>query len=245
MLHKIHNRASPFSFPQDPILFNSIELDPDRAYFIYVGEIKAYELNPFLIPVLEQIYGRPVGCIAIMPDVLASYPHYNLAVLNSESYRYHCSTGLLVNCRPTSGKFAQEVSASFLAQELLKKLLSKQEFVYIHVFESRPELNLVDGEKVRLLGPDPTLAHHFNNKIFQYQMACQLGIPVPEGFCCNCLAEALDSARSFFRCGEEVFVSEAYSAAGSNSTFACSCEAIQQRFIETDQPYLVTRRVLN
>ena len=61
MLQKIHNRDSFLSSQQDPILFNSIELDPDRAYFIYVGEIKAYGLNPFLIPVLEQIYRRSGG----------------------------------------------------------------------------------------------------------------------------------------------------------------------------------------
>jgi len=243
LLQRIHNRASPLSFPQDPILFNSIELDPDRAYFIYVGEIKAYGLNPFLIPVLEQIYGRPVCCIAIVPDVLASYPYSNLAVLNNESYRYHCSTGLLVNCRPSPGTFADEVSSSFLAQELLESILREQDSIYIHMFASRPEMNLIDGENVRLLGPDPALAHHFNNKIIQYRMACQLGIPVPEGFCCNCLEEALESAQSFFHSGDEVFISEAYSAAGSNSAFVCTCEEIQKRFIETEQPYLVTRRV--
>jgi len=243
LLQKIHNRPSPLSFPRDPILFNSIELDPDRAYFVYVGEIKAYGLNPFLIPVLEQIYGRPVDCIAIVPDVLASYPYSNLAVLNSKSYQYHLSTGLLVNCRPSPREFANEVSLSFLAQELLDSILREQDFVFIHMFASQPEMNLTDGEKVRLLGPDPALAHHFNNKIIQYQMAFQLGIPAPEGSCCNCLEEALESAQSFFRSGDEVFVSEAYSAAGSNSAFVCTCEEIQKRFVETKQPYLVTRRV--
>jgi lysine 2,3-aminomutase len=243
MLPRIHNRASPLSVPQDPILFNNIKLESDRAYFIYVGEIKAYGLNPFLLPAFEQIYGRPVDCIAIVPDVLASYPYSNLAVLNSTSYQYHLSTGLLVNCRPSPGEFANEVSSSFLAQELIDSILREQDFVFIHMFASQPEMNLIDGEKVRLLGPDPTLAHYLNNKIIQYQMACTLGIPVPEGFCCNCLEEALDSAESFFRSGEEVFVSEAYSAAGSNSAFVCNCEEIQKRFVETEQSYLVTRRV--
>jgi hypothetical protein len=184
-----------------------------------------------------------VDCIALVPDVLAHYAYPNLAVLNKESYQYHASKGMMVNCRPNAGQFAQQISASFLAQELLENLLCEQDFVYIHMFESRPEMTLTDGEKVKLLGPDPLLAHRFNNKIVQYQMACEVGIPVPEGSCCNCLEEALDAAQKFFRSGEEVFVSESYSAAGSNSTFACSCEEIRQRFIGTDQPYLVTRRV--
>jgi glutamate 2,3-aminomutase len=238
-----HNKVFPCPPRGDSLLFNTIRLEPNKAYFLYVGEIKAYGLNPFLIPVLEQIYGRPVDCIAIVPDVLASYPYSNLAVLNSTSYQYHCNKGLLVNCRPSPGEFANEVSSSFLVQELLERILREQDCVYIHMFASQPEMHLTDGEKVRLLGPDPALAHHFNNKIIQHQMACRLRIPVPEGFCCNCLEEALDSAQSFFRSGEEVFVSEAYSAAGSNSAFVCNCEEIQNRFVEREQPYLVTRRV--
>jgi glutamate 2,3-aminomutase len=238
-----HNKLFPCPPRGDSLLFNTIRLEPNKAYFLYVGEIKAYGLNPFLIPVLEQIYGRPVDCIAIVPDVLASYPYSNLAVLNSTSYQYHCNKGLLVNCRPSPGEFANEVSSSFLVQELLERILREQDCVYIHMFASQPEMHLTDGEKVRLLGPDPALAHHFNNKIIQHQMACRLRIPVPEGFCCNCLEEALDSAQSFFRSGEEVFVSEAYSAAGSNSAFVCNCEEIQNRFVEREQPYLVTRRV--
>ncbi len=243
MAQIIHDQSYSRYFQRDPILFNSIKLEPDKAYFIYIGEIKAYGLNLFLIPVLEQIYCRPVECIALVPDLLGHYPYSNLAVLNRDSFHYYSSKGILVNWRPSAGSFAREVSASFLAQELLESILREQDSVFIHMFASQPEMKLVDGERVKLLGPDPALAHHFNNKIIQYQMACQLGIPVPEGFCCNCLEETLDSAQSFFRSGEEVFVSEAYSAAGSNSAFACNCEEIRQRFAETDQPYLVTRRV--
>ena len=184
-----------------------------------------------------------MACIALVPDVLGHYPYANLAVFNRESFHYQSSKGMQVNCRPSAGSFAREVSSSFLAQELLESILREQDSVFIHMFASRQEMKLVDGERVKLLGPDPVLAHHFNNKILQYQMACQLGIPVPEGFCCTCLEEALDSAQRFFRSGEEVFVSEAYSAAGSNSAFARDCEEIQQRFVERDQPYLVTRRV--
>jgi hypothetical protein len=233
----------PRHVQRDPILYNSIKVEPDKAYFLYIGDIKNHGLNAFLIPYLERIYGRPVECIALVPDVLAYYPYTNLAVLNKESYHYHAGKGMLVNCRPTAGDFAQQVSASLLAQELLDNILRQQDLVYIHTFESRPEMTLPDGESVKLLGPDPTVAHRFNNKIVQYQMACEVGIPVPEGLCCNCLEEALETAQQFFRSGEEVFVSESYSAAGSNSTFACCCEEIRQRFIETDQPYLVTRRI--
>jgi hypothetical protein len=149
----------------------------------------------------------------------------------------------LVNCRPTAGHFAQQVSASLFAQELVENILREQDSVYIHMFESRPEMTLAEGERIKLLGPDPTLAYEFNNKINQFKMACDLKIPVPQGFSCSSLEEALEAAERLFRSGEEVFISEPYSAAGSNSAFVCNIEEILQRFFLAEQPYLVTRRI--
>jgi predicted ATP-grasp superfamily ATP-dependent carboligase len=239
----IRNRTSPRYFQRDPIIYNSIKLEPDKAYFIYLGDIKNYGLNAFLIPYLERIYSRPVDCIALVPDVLAYYPYANLAVINKESYRYHAGKGMLVNCRPSAGHFAQQVSASLFAQELVDNILRQQDFVYIHMFESRPEMTLADGERMKLLGPEPTLAHEFNNKINQYKMACDLNLPVPKGFACTSLEEALEAAERFFCSGEEVFISEPYSAAGSNSAFVCNREQILKRFFLAELPYLVTRRI--
>jgi len=53
----------------------------------------------------------------------------------------------------------------------------------------------------------------------------------------------LEAAEKFFRSGEEAFISEPYSAAGSNSSFVCNREEILKRFCLADQPYLVTRRI--
>ena len=237
------NELSPHCPQEDPILFNNIKLEAEKAYFVYIGDIKNHGLNAFLIPYLEKIYSRPVDCIALVPDVLASYHHPNLAVINKESYRYHADKGMLVNCRPTAGHFAQQISASLFAQELLEKILREQDFVYLHLFESRPEMTLAEGERIKLLGPEPTLAHELNNKINQFKMACDLNLPVPEGFSCSCLEEALEAAERFFRSGEEAFISEPYSAAGSNSAFVCNIEEILQRFFLAEQPYLVTRRI--
>jgi len=236
----IGKRTYPRHFQRDPILHNSIKLEPDKAYFIYIGDIKNHGLNAFLIPHLET---RPVDCIGLVPDVLAYYGCPNLAVLNKDSYRYHAGKGLLVNCRPTAADFAQQVSASLFAQELVENILRKQDFVYIHMFESRPEMTLANGERTKLLGPDPTLAYEFNNKINQFKMVCDLKIPVPEGFSCSSLEEALEAAERLFRSGEEAFITEPYSAAGSNSAFVCNIEEILQRFCLAEQPYLVTRRI--
>ena len=241
--HTSRNKVIPHIPQRDTILFNNIKLEPDKAYFIYIGEIKNHGLNSFIIPYLERIYGCPVECIALVPDILASYPHTNLAVINKESYQYYANKGILVNCRPTASQFAQEISANLFARELLENILREQDFVYLHMFESRPEMTLPDGDTIRLLGPDSTLAYEFNNKINQFKMACDLSLPMPEGFSCSCLEEALEAAENFFRSGEEAFISEPYSAAGSNSAFVCNGEEILKRFCLAEQPYLVTRRI--
>ena len=109
----------------DPILFHSIDLTADKAYFIYIGEIKAHGLNAFLIPSLEKIYGRPVECIALVPDVLSRYPYPNVAVLNKESHRYYCSDNLQVNCRPNPGQFAgARGTGTYLAALMARRRLS-------------------------------------------------------------------------------------------------------------------------
>ena len=241
--HTTRNEVVPHVPQRDTILFNNIKLEPDKAYFIYIGDIKNHGLNSFIIPYLERIYCRPVDCIALVPDVLASYPHTNLAVINKEAYQYYVSKGMLVNCRPTAGQFAQEISTNPFARELLENILREQDFVYLHMFESRPEMTLADGETIKLLGPDPNLAYEFNNKVKQFKMACDLSLPMPEGFSCSCLEEALEAAEKFFLSGEEAFISEPYSAAGSNSAFVCNIEEILQRFCLAEQPYLVTRRI--
>ena len=148
--HTTRNEVVPHVRQRDTILFNNIKLEPDKAYFIYIGEIKNHGLNSFIIPYLERIYDRPVECIALVPDVLASYPYTNVAVINKEAYQYYVSKGMLVNCRPTASQFAQEISANLFARELLENILREQDFVYLHMFESRPEMTLADGETIKL-----------------------------------------------------------------------------------------------
>jgi|Deesub1362B_J571_1020462.scaffolds.fasta_scaffold03045_3 hypothetical protein len=218
-------------------------LRPDRTYFLYIGEMKALGLNPFLVPCLEEILGGPVDFVAVVPDLLLRYPEANLLVLNPVSRHWERKEGLRVNFRPPAGLFAKWVSRDETVIRLVECLLQTQETLFIHMFESRPEMTLIDGDRIRLLGPDPKVAHRLNNKLYQYRLAQDLGLPVPEGRCCTSLEEVLEAAQEFFRAGEEVFVSEAYSSAGSNSIFASCPEEILRRFSENQASYLVTRRI--
>ncbi len=50
------------------------DLDADRSWFLYVGEMKTVGLNRFLVEPLSRRYGKPAVCIHIVPDILAFYP---------------------------------------------------------------------------------------------------------------------------------------------------------------------------
>ena len=226
----------------DPVVDYHLNLTPEKAYFFYIGEIKSYELSVFLAPCLEKVYGRPVECIAIVPDVLASYGIENYVVINQNAYRWKAE-GTRVNVRLTGGQFAAQVSKSAAINKIMEWVLRHQELVYLYMYESRGELSLADGKRIKLLGPEPGLALKFNNKIFQYRMACELGLPVAEGVCCESLAETLAAAETYFKAGGQIFVTQAYSAAGMNSIFASCSRDIRERFQGDDQPYLITTRI--
>ena len=48
--HTTRNEIIPHIPQRDTILFNNIKLEPDKAYFIYIGDIKNHGLNSFLTP---------------------------------------------------------------------------------------------------------------------------------------------------------------------------------------------------
>ncbi len=223
------------------LIYTNVTLDPDKAYFLYVGEIKAYWLNCLMKRPLERLYGREVDFIAVVPDVLTRPSHRNLVVINSSAMNLYEKTGIHHNVRIPGSVFAAEVSANAYMNNLVDMLVDRQGSVYINMFESKETMSLVDGDSVRLVGPDPKLARFLNNKLIQYEIVKNLGIPLPSGCGNESLASALESAKRILEQGHSVFVSGEYSAAGSNSIIADSVREIEERFGGSEEKYLVTR----
>ncbi|NOY86593.1 MAG: ATP-grasp domain-containing protein [Deltaproteobacteria bacterium] len=220
-----------------------IALDPKKYYFLYIGEIKAIDLNRFMRGPVEIRSGKPADFIAVVPDVLSRYPEGNTIVVNSAAREARERSGLLHNIRITAGRFAEEVSRDRRVLALVDRLIDAQGELFVNMFESRPELAFADGRKVKILGPAPDLALTFNSKLTQYGMAIQLGIPVPSGGISRSLDEAVGIAEGFFSNGQRAFVSEEYSAAGANSIVASNAAEIRVRFKGTNGHLLVTHFV--
>ena len=225
------------------IHFSNFALEEDTEYFLYIGELKNYGLNNFLKESLTRIFNRKFDFIAIVPDVFEQYNYDNLIVINPLVKTYACKYGSNVNCRVSSRDFMAAASESNQIRALIRRLLNRQETVYIYIFESMPEMTLDDIPGVRILGPDKQVAKRLNSKIYQYQNL-NSEIPIVEFRVCRGLDDLIRTTDALWSSWTDgIFVSKEYSAAGVNALIARNAEDILGKFQGADDPYLVSRYV--
>jgi hypothetical protein len=217
------------------------DISGDRIWFLYVGEIKAAGLNRFLTGPISSMAGKPAQCIHIVPDVLGQYPEGRYIVINPAAALAGTAAGKRCCVRTPVHKFAAQVSEDPQVKDLIDRILAVQDELLVNVFETSSDLDLGKEKPIRVIGPEAELAHTLNNKLLQYRMAGELGIPVPAGGTFEALPEALSFAREVFSSGGRVFASAAYSAGGSNSIIAGSERIIEERFASQTDGLLVTR----
>ncbi len=219
--------------------FTNFRYDPDIYYFFYIGELKSHGLTEYLRDLWSQIQGRPVECIAIVPDLHDQYNYVNLIVPSPDA-------GENLQKRPMSfrrntGAFLQSVSKNKSIHALIDQILTHQDQLYIYMFESDSAMRLDQRRDVYLLGPDKDLSGKFNNKAVQFKLLDGI-IPLVEYKICNSMPELLavtERLRSSWADG--IFVSRVYSAAGSASIVTRRQSDIKGFFTQDDAPFLITR----
>ncbi len=217
------------------------DISGDRIWFLYVGEIKAAGLNRFLTGPISNKAGKPAECIYIVPDVLGEYPEGRFVVINPVAVLAGNEAGKRCCVRTPVPEFAAQVSGDPQVKDLINRILAVQDELLVNVFEMSPYLDLGKDKPITVIGPEAELAHTLNNKLLQYRMAGELGIPVPSGGTFETLPEALAFAQEVFSSGGRVFASAGYSAGGSNSIIADSKTPIEDRFGSQTDGLLVTR----
>ena len=228
---------------EDDVLFSDIKLDPDTFYFLYIGEIKTDCLNQFIKETLTKIHGRNFDFISILPDVLESYPHKNTLVINPMARELFREKKRKVSFRIPPRTFASLVSASETVNELVRELLDKQGQVFIHVFESVPELTLALIPGVHMLGPSGHIANIWNNKLYQLQ---RLGscAPVIDYRVCQDADDMKETARGLWEeWPDGIFVSQPYSAAGVNSFVAMNQGEIETKTAHLRGKFFISRYI--
>lgn len=231
------------------ILFSNFRYDPESYYFFYFGDIKTYYLNSFVKDILQFHAGtRKVQMIAVVPDMLNQYDYQNIIVINPSitAFRESSSAGTgstqsNISCRIGSPVFMKAVSESIQIRNLIRLILEKQNNLYLYLFESVEEMTLDEIDGVTILGPDKVLSKELNNKIVQYQQV-RGKIPTAEHYFCDDISSLLTSTsktRKEWRDG--IFISCAYSAAGSNSIVTYSQQEVEEWCHNKEGPFLVSR----
>ncbi len=228
---------------EDDVLFSDVKLEDDTDYFIYVGELKTDGLNQFVKENLSRIYNRKFDYISVIPDVMDSYPHRNILVINPLSGSLYTRTRKKFSCRMSPGDFAGVVSYSGTVLDLVRMLVKKQGKLYVHVFESLPELTFTRMPGVVLLGPAGQVASMWNNKLYQLQMLKD-AVPVIDYKICSGVREMQDSVGQEIKSWTDgIFVSQPYSAAGTNSFIVKSIEDFDKRLPLPQSTYFISRFV--
>jgi hypothetical protein len=223
------------------IYFHNTRIDPSTEYFIYVGELKNYGLNNFLKESLSRTLNRPVDFIAVVPDILEQYDYTNVVVINPLAQEHFLNVREKYSCRVPGPTFMRAVSESPFIIGLIDDLRTRQEQVFVYMYESLKEMSLDDMDGVSVLGPQDLVAHRLNNKIYQYEHFGDI-VPVPDFVVCrgvDDLREATD--RLWDRWRDGIFVTTAYSAAGANSVMAHAWPEVAAKFGTGDYLYLISR----
>jgi predicted ATP-grasp superfamily ATP-dependent carboligase len=228
---------------EDDVLFSDVKLEEDTDYFLYVGELKSDSLNQFVRENLSRIHHKKFDYISIIPDIVESYPHRNILVINPLAGDLYAQTRKKFSCRMTPADFAGVVSYSSTVLDLVRKLVKRQGKLYVHVFESLPELTFTRMPGVVLLGPRGQVASMWNNKLYQLQMLKDT-VPVIDYKVCNGVREMQDSIEQGFTSWPDgVFVSQPYSAAGTNSFIVRSNDEFGQKLPLPQSTYFISRYV--
>ncbi|WP_045212341.1 ATP-grasp domain-containing protein [Desulfonatronovibrio magnus] len=228
---------------EDDVLFSDVKLEDGTDYFLYIGELKTDGLNEFVKENLSKIHNKKFDYISILPDVMESYPHRNILIINPLARNLYHQTSRKFSCRMSPGDFAGVVSYSMTVLQLVRMLIKRQGNLYVHVFESLPELTFTRMPGVTLLGPNGQVAGMWNNKLYQLQMLKDV-VPVIDYKISGGVNEMLKNIEeSLTNWPDGVFVSQPYSAAGTNSFIVNSMEDLAQRLPLPQATYFLSRYV--
>jgi hypothetical protein len=223
------------------IFYSKYRLQSDTEYFLYIGELKNYGLNNFLAESLARIYQQKFDFIAIVPDVFENYDYRNIMVVNPFAENFFRRHGCSICCRLAGREFMESVSCNSYVRELVRELRSRQDHVYIYMYESFPEMALDKIPGVSILGPRSDVAHKMNSKIAQYTQLSGL-LPMPEYRICDTLTHLVETTENLWdQWTDGIFVTEEYSAAGAKSIVAHSPDDICAKFKLENIQYLVSR----
>jgi len=227
----------------EELFYSNFSYSPDVFYFLYVGELKNHDLNYYLQDVLARRLDRPVSFLSLVPDILSRYNYPNIVAHSPLLSTQRDMYGDHVSFRTDIKKFMEMVSNHPLILDIIEKILTHQNELFVSMFESMPEMTLDRLPGVVVLGPEKALARELNNKAVQLKLL-QDEIPVVDFRLCSSFAELLDISEQLRAVWQDgIFVSRLYSAAGAASAITFSKTEIMDKFGDRNSAFLLSRYI--
>ncbi len=199
------------------LLYTNVNIRFDRAYVLFVGDVKYIDTTTLLSERLSKRYGKRLETINILPNMPSPYMSGNFIVVNTTLADYISRDGdgkyFLPLDQPDINR---DVSNSPYVRKIVQEILRNQKDLFINLFKSTPEMTLPEeDERIHVIGPNPNLFSYFDNKVNQRSIAEKLDIPVPRGYVANTFNELIRIYKYHFN--GEVYVTRSNGFGGNGS----------------------------
>jgi hypothetical protein len=227
------------------IVHHNLQIKQNVAYLFYIGKIKTWGLNEFLIDPLAELYKKPVEIIAIMPDFHKKYAMKNTIIINDRAKKLS-EDGQVHKIPIPEDHFFRLVSESRFVRNLFSEVLKNQKTVYVNLYQNNKGFTLDNGKNILIISPRKELVEKYNSKINQYKLAKKHGLPVLDFETVkdrDGLIKTFLQNPKYKKSG--AYISGEFGMGGSKSLFAHSESDITKKFTETEGPFLMTELIEN
>lgn len=197
------------------VVYSNVAIRKNKAYFMYIGAVKRWEICRFFLKPLKKYYKKDVEMIYVFPNFPSKYFKGNYIVLSNKlkqlikKNKTRCYMG-----RSSSG-FNRLASKDNYIKRLIKKILKNQKDIFIKLYKDSPDFTLHKKIKnIKLLGPQVRIFNKYDNKLFQHEMVDILGIPQPRWFLAHNKNDLIDLYQKHFR-NKKAYITKMHGIGGA------------------------------
>ncbi|MBL7054727.1 ATP-grasp domain-containing protein [Candidatus Woesearchaeota archaeon] len=227
--------------PKDQgIIDSNVEINPNKAYVLFIGDSKYMDTTTLLLDRLSTRYSKSTESVNILPNLPPPYFRGNYIVVNNLLKEHMISNPQKkYHLQLDQADINQEVSDTPYFKRITESILKSQKDLLINVFKNTPELTLTNDERIKVIGPNPELFDYFDNKINQRIIAEQLELPVPKGYIANSFEDLVQLYTNNFK--GQAFVSS-YKGYGGNGSEPISCldDLLDSKKLKGKKRYIIS-----
>lgn len=163
-------------------LYSNVDLDPNKGYALFIGDMKCIDMTTLLTEPLSRRYKKPVEIINVLSNFPPTYMNDNIVVVNPELGDYMNNNEGKYFLPKDQADIDKDVSDSPFMEMIIHEILKNQSDLIINVFKNTTKMRFVDNDSIHVLGPEPELFEYFDSKIKQREIVEKMEISVPNGY---------------------------------------------------------------